>query len=224
MFTKSLLNGSSPEQLALEHVCVYWVFSFILLFCTGNRCKPPIKVVLVVLFNQCIIGYTMIRFMPVIPIDLLPQVTVSFALYSTHIMLYIMIYYVIHSVWFYWIHRLLHVRFFYKHIHYMHHMYRITIPYTAFYCHPLEHSIVNMMSVFIGPVIFPSSLLILKIWIHIGTLNTVYAHFSELRGDTPGFHDLHHLFYRFNYGTGSVMDRIFGTYMKPIHMISYTSY
>jgi sterol desaturase/sphingolipid hydroxylase (fatty acid hydroxylase superfamily) len=71
------------------------------------------------------------------------------------------------------------------------------------------------MSVFIGPIILPCDTITLKIWIHIGVLHSLNAHFSEMRGDTPGTHDLHHTFYRFNYGTGAVMDKIYGTYMKP---------
>ena len=93
-------------------------------------------------------------------------------------------------------------------------MYIDTMPYAAVYCHPLEHFVLNLMSIFIGPILFPSNMVVTKLWFHICTTNTVISHFSRLRGSTPRGHDLHHLLHRYNYGTGCFMDIIFGTYMK----------
>lgn len=211
----NIITGSSIEQLILEHLIVYWGYSFVLMVYGGYIFSPPLKAIAVVLFNQCVVGYSMTYALPIIPTITYTGVSIT---YIAYIPMYIALYYVLHCVWFYWVHRLLHVRFFWKHIHYIHHTYRHTLPYSAFYCHPVEHIMANLMSVFIGPILFPSDLIILKIVFHLGTLYSVNAHFSDLRGDTPGNHDLHHLFYRFNYGTGTIMDRIFGTHMKVAKM------
>ena len=208
------LTGSSIEQGILEHLFVYWVYSFILLRLYGYRFNPPIKTALVVLFNQCVISYLLLNTLPGSLSN--PNITFESSLNRLSWMfIYIMTYYITHCFWFYWSHRLLHTRFFWTHVHYIHHIYRTTLPYATFYCHPIEHAMTNLMSVFIGPIILPCDTITLKIWIHIGVLHSLNAHFSEMRGDTPGTHDLHHTFYRFNYGTGAVMDKIYGTYMKP---------
>lgn len=210
---RDLIIGSTPKQIMLEHVFIYWGFSYILLCLFGYRFNPPITTIVNVLFNQCVVGNMLVNMLPIIPPEHIVYDTYFIELFYT--LVYVGLYYLFHCVWFYGIHRLLHVRVFWRHIHYVHHMHRVSMPYTALYCHPVEHAIANVMSVFIGPIIFPSNIIALKIWLHLGTMYTVNAHFSELRSNNPGVHDLHHLFYRFNYGTGSTMDKIFGTYMKP---------
>ena len=208
----NIIIGSSIEQLILEHLIVYWGYSFVLMVYGGYIFSPPLKAIAVVLFNQCMVGYSMLYALPIIP-----TITYTGSGFTDLIerALCMMMYYVLHCIWFYCTHRLMHVRFFWRHIHQIHHTYKETLPYAAFYCHPFEHLFVNLMSGFIGPILFSRDVITLKIWFHIGTLNSVNAHYSDIRGDTPGNHDLHHIFYRFNYGTGNVMDRIFGTYMKP---------
>lgn len=208
------ITNDDITQCILEHLFVYWGYSFILLQGYRHRFNPPLKAISLVIFNQCIGGYVLLN---VLPIELsIPVIEFKSNLFRMlHMFIYIMLYYVNHCIWFYLSHRLLHIRFFWKHIHYVHHTYKNTLPFAAFYCHPVEHIMSNLMSVFIGPILLPCDSLTLKLWLHLGTLHSVHAHFSELRGNNPGIHDLHHLFYRFNYGTGEVMDKIFGTYMKP---------
>ena len=174
-------------NILIEHLVLYWGVSLILLKYKGCKFDISYKTASVVLFNQCVVDF------------------INYAI----------LYYYLQCIWFYFSHRILHQRFFWKHIHYIHHKYKSTMPYAAIYCHPLEHLFVNLMSVFIGPILFPSSIILTKMWLHICTVNTVIQHFSHLRGNNCSTHDLHHLLYRYNYGTGTTMDIIFGTYMKP---------
>jgi len=195
-------------NILIEHLVLYWGVSLILLKYKGCKFDISYKTASVVLFNQCVVEYLVLKFFPILPSKLTNELYMDFINYA-------ILYYYLQCIWFYFSHRILHQRFFWKHIHYIHHKYKSTMPYAAIYCHPLEHLFVNLMSVFIGPILFPSSIILTKMWFHICTVNTVIQHFSHLRGNNRSTHDLHHLLYRYNYGTGTTMDIIFGTYMKP---------
>lgn len=200
--------------LIAENVVLYWGFSYFLMVVSNNVYRPPLKVVYNVLFNQIVVGWLMLKTLPIMP-D-----TQTFGYLNTpknllYVPEYIGLYYILHTVWFYFSHRLMHQRFLWKHVHYVHHQYKDTIPYAAIYCHYLEHAIVNLMSLVIGPILFPSDYIILRLWLHGGTMYSINAHNAVSRRDFLGNHDLHHLFYKYNYGTGMIMDKIFGTYMKP---------
>ena len=162
-----IISESSIEQLIFEHIIVYWGYSFVLMSYRGYKFNPPLKTISVVIFNQCVVGYSMLYVLPVIPINVITYTNSSFVDLS-YTILYMIVYYILHCIWFYCMHRLMHVRFFWRHIHYIHHMYKETMPYAAFYCHPFEHLFVNLISVFIGPILFSRDVITLKIWFHIG--------------------------------------------------------
>lgn len=207
IFANNLIFYDSVINLITEHVILYWGLSLILLKYKRFEFNISKKVLTIVLFNQCIVGYVLLKSYTILP------TLINNTLY-TELINYIILYYYLHCIWFYFSHRILHTRFFWYYIHYIHHIYIKTMPYAALYCHPLEHVFMNLMSIFIGPILFPSNMLVTKLWFHICTINTVISHFSSMRETKSSSHDLHHLLYRYNYGTGRFMDIIFGTYMK----------
>jgi sterol desaturase/sphingolipid hydroxylase (fatty acid hydroxylase superfamily) len=203
------------DLIILEHLLIYWGLSTILLKYGGHKVNPPPKVVAVVLFNQCVVGYAIPN---ILGVDRIPphENTTSVSIIP-QIPLYLFTYYVLHCIWFYFIHRLLHTRFLWRHIHYIHHSYINTNPYATFYAHPVEHLMLNLMSVLIGPYMFPSNTILLRVWLHAGTINSIISHNSSGNSGVMESHDIHHKLFRFNFGTGVAMDKIFGTYMKPIN-------
>lgn len=107
----------------------------------------------------------------------------------------------IESFLFYYLHRLFHKRFLYKRIHKIHHELTSPIPLSAIYAHPLEHAIVNVMPIMLGPFILGSHVAISALWFMVVNFNTVVSHsgykFFCLDGTD---HDNHHKNFYCNYG------------------------
>lgn len=80
-----------------------------------------------------------------------------------------------HDMYFYWTHKLLHLKFFYKHVHLIHHRSRVPTAWTAFSFHPLE----AIIQAFILPFLlylFPVHLLILVIFLTLMTILGIVNH------------------------------------------------
>ena len=197
-------------QLWKEHIYLYWIFSYVLCLYNFKCIIPSFKIVSVVLFNQIIV-YPFVKMAPTMYNTDYVELTDILL-----IPLYLYLYYIIHCIWFYFIHRLMHTRLLWNTVHKIHHQIIDTNPYTALYCHFIEHLVLNLMSVFIGPIIFPSTQIALKIWFHMTTLSTINAHnsISRIKKQT---HDIHHMFYKYNFGTGVVLDKLFNAYYSISH-------
>lgn len=125
---------------------------------------------------------------------------------------------IIEELLFYYIHRLLHVSFFFKKIHYIHHEWRITNALSTIHAHPAEHLFLNVFPIFIGPAITGLSFPLVLLWTLISTLNGVSVHSGyDLYPflDTK-FHNIHHVFPSRNFGVFTVLDRIHGTFAQKI--------
>lgn len=126
----------------------------------------------------------------------------------------------IHSVHFYFAHRLLHTKLLYKSVHSLHHRNVVVGPWSGLDMHPLEHllyfsTVVVQWLLALHPVnaLFQ---------IHIAALYPATGHlgFERLKiGNSAGvdvggrFHYLHHKYFECNYGTSLIaLDRLFGSY------------
>ncbi len=131
----------------------------------------------------------------------------------------------IHDTYFYWTHRLIHLRYLFKFIHRTHHLSHNPTPWATFSFHPIE-GIISVgyipIIVFLIPIhplslfIFLSNMTLVSIVGHLG-----YEVFSIqfLKGNfgkwinSPTFHNKHHEIAKYNFGLYfTYWDRIMGTF------------
>jgi sterol desaturase/sphingolipid hydroxylase (fatty acid hydroxylase superfamily) len=111
---------------------------------------------------------------------------------------------------FYWSHRALHIPFMFKYIHYKHHEFTEPIGVAALYAHPVEHLLANTLS-FLVPFMYIGT----NYYIMLGLLGfssavTVFYHTKSF--NIFNDHLIHHQLYKYNYGFGGYLDKVFGTY------------
>jgi methylsterol monooxygenase len=117
----------------------------------------------------------------------------------------------VEEILFFYVHRLLHYRLFYKWIHFIHHQYRHSYADVALYTHPIEHIICNGIPVIVGPVLLQSDFTTTSIWMTIVITNACYTHSGT---NTDDMHDIHHKNSSYNYGVLGLMDQWYGTSLK----------
>ena len=115
---------------------------------------------------------------------------------------------------FYVFHYLLHTRYLFNNIHYIHHEFIEPVGVAALYAHPIEHLFANVLS-FLIPVILVG----IKYWIMILLLSfsTLVSVLSHVQYDIYLFdqsHLIHHKYFKYNYGFGGYLDKLLGTYKK----------
>ena len=124
------------------------------------------------------------------------------------------------SFHFYWVHRLLHVPFFYKRAHALHHRNVNVGPWSGISMHPLEHLL--FYTNFLIHLIVPSHPIHVVFHGYMQSVHPVFSHsgFDQLVvkdrerakiGDF--FHQLHHKYFECNYGTVEMpWDKWFGSF------------
>jgi sterol desaturase/sphingolipid hydroxylase (fatty acid hydroxylase superfamily) len=133
----------------------------------------------------------------------------------------------LHDAYFYWIHRLMHVPFLFKHVHLVHHRSTNPSPWTAYAFHPLEALLeagIIAVAAFTVPVhthLFGSFMLfqiLYNIYGHLGY--ELYPRMLEHKFlgkwiNTGVAHNQHHKFFKGNYGLYTLIwDRMLGTLRK----------
>ncbi|NNE53368.1 MAG: sterol desaturase family protein [Sulfitobacter sp.] len=121
---------------------------------------------------------------------------------------------------FYWVHRLLHVPFLYKHVHSLHHRNVNIGPWSGLSMHPVEHLLYlsSLMIHWIVPT-HPLHLIFHVIYQGPGAAMTHTGYEDLLVRDKRRlalgtfYHQLHHRYYECNYGNQEMpWDRWFGTF------------
>jgi sterol desaturase/sphingolipid hydroxylase (fatty acid hydroxylase superfamily) len=130
------------------------------------------------------------------------------------------------SATFFVVHRLLHTRWLYANVHYIHHQFLTPIALGATYAHPIEQIFGNAMPAVIGPLLFwiiDSAYRPHVISIYVYTLQGMHmtlSHHSgydlkplriwgDPRASQPRYHDNHHANARGNYGNFGFLDWMF---------------
>ena len=116
------------------------------------------------------------------------------------------------DIYFYIAHRIVHIPYFYKRIHKIHHELIAPVGLGAFYCHPLEMILVNLPPVILPALLMNFSFYSLLIFNFISTINTVYNAHGGYKSTKNQHHDIHHEKFNVNYGINIFMDKLFNTY------------
>ncbi|KAM7236997.1 hypothetical protein CapIbe_011241 [Capra ibex] len=128
---------------------------------------------------------------------------------------------VIKDTWHYFLHRLLHNKRIYKHIHKIHHEIQAPFRMEAEYAHPLE-TIILRTGFFTGIIHLCDHVILLWAWVTVRLIETVDVHSGYDIPLSPfnlspfyagsRHHNLHHMNFIGNYAsTFTPWDRIFGT-------------
>ncbi|XP_004636588.1 lathosterol oxidase [Octodon degus] len=123
----------------------------------------------------------------------------------------------------YWIHRGLHHKLIYKHVHKPHHIWKIPTPFASHAFHPLD-GFLQSLPYHIYPFIFPlHKLVYLGLYIAVNVW-TISIHDGDFRVpqilrpfiNGSAHHTDHHLFFDYNYGQYfTLWDRIGGSFKNP---------
>ena len=125
----------------------------------------------------------------------------------------------VEEVGFYYLHRLLHLPFFYQRIHYIHHEWVAPVAVSATTCHLLEHIFCNVGPMLVGVLIARAHWQLLMGWSLLATLNTCCVHsgysWAWLKAEN---HDRHHSTNKCAFGAVGVLDWLHGTrYSDLLH-------
>jgi sterol desaturase/sphingolipid hydroxylase (fatty acid hydroxylase superfamily) len=113
---------------------------------------------------------------------------------------------------FYLFHRILHNEKIFKYIHYKHHQFITTVSPAALYSHPIEHIICNNLCFLIPYLLTGFSRNITYGLIIFGSMTTTLAHVDHKFKFISNDHLYHHRLYKYNYGFGGYIDRLFMSY------------
>lgn len=135
--------------------------------------------------------------------------------------------FIMHDLYFYWMHRLMHHPSVFKYIHLVHHQSTNPSPWAAYAFHPLE-AIIEQGIVIIFYFTLPIHITHLAIFFLFSIIYNVYGHLGyelypkgfnkNILGkwiNTSINHNQHHQFFKGNYGLYTLIwDRLFGTIRK----------
>jgi len=120
----------------------------------------------------------------------------------------------------YWIHRGLHHKAVYKHLHKPHHKWVVPTPFASHAFHPLD-GFAQSIPYHVFPFLFPLNKFAYIALFTFINIWTVTIHDGEYAMDnsiinSAACHTMHHLYFNYNYGQFTTLwDRLGGSYRRP---------
>jgi len=124
---------------------------------------------------------------------------------------HIAIFILINDTGFYWMHRLMHTKWFYRSIHARHHRFTAPIGIASEFAHPVEQVLANQLPTILGAMLMGSHLLTFWVWLFLRIVETIEAHSGYSFPLSPfslvpfmngaDVHDFHHSHNVDNYGS-----------------------
>lgn len=110
------------------------------------------------------------------------------------VLLDLFVFYLVWEIFFYYTHRILHTKYFYKSIHKIHHQYRAPLAIVTQYSHPVEHLFSNLSPSLIGWAIMKTHILTIYLWTSLICLDSMRNHCGYDFPFLPSneMHDYHH--------------------------------
>ena len=156
------------------------------------------------LFNQCCVGLPLLYTIEPYLISAIERNVMGDTMLGFLTILHVI------NCFFYLTHRMLHLPLLYRYIHYQHHEIIDSFAVSTYYTHPIEYLVSNMLSFFLPILILGSSYRFMITLILLSTVFSTLSHVTYVYND----HQVHHRYYRYNYGFGSYFDMICGTFRK----------
>ncbi|XP_065187322.1 fatty acid hydroxylase domain-containing protein 2-like [Sycon ciliatum] len=130
------------------------------------------------------------------------------------------------EVGFYYTHRLLHLPYFYRKYHKIHHEWRSPISISSIYCHPFEYWLSNLLPLVAGPILMGSHFTTAMFWVMLSTASGSIAHCGYHLPLLPSneTHDYHHSQFNQIYGPLGILDTLHGTnrrFKASVHFLRH---
>jgi sterol desaturase/sphingolipid hydroxylase (fatty acid hydroxylase superfamily) len=113
------------------------------------------------------------------------------------------------ELWFYHVHRLLHLPAFYR-WHRQHHEFERPFALAALYGSTVEFLLLNVAAVFLGPWLTYMPMPLMCVYLAVVGADVAIGHSGHHPYAT--FHDRHHVSFKYNYGVFYLFDALYGTW------------
>ena len=118
------------------------------------------------------------------------------------------------DILFYVTHRIIHFKWLYKNIHYIHHEWTVPVAIRSQYAHPIEHLLSNVLPVVVLGHLFRLNWICYNIWFNFASINSLLVHSDYKLISFGKEHNLHHRYRNGNYGVTGLIDMFFHTNIK----------